>query len=143
MLLVAESAVYGVSLFSSTGERLADLTGLPGFTGNVRTSDRPERYWVTLLSPRSPVVDGTAHYPFVRRLLAWLPPGSRPQPQPLPCLVEITRHGGKLTPRLVAIDGVPTSFSTAIERSGKLYLSPASIAPGSTAKVYVADLAEK
>lgn len=142
MFLVAESAVYGVSLFSPTGERMAELTGLPGFTGNVRASDRPERYWVTLLSPRSPIVDGTAKYPAVRRLLAWLPAGARPQPQSLPCLVEITRNGRKLTPRLVAVEGAATSFSTAIERSGRLYLSPASIAPGSSPQVYVAELPE-
>ena len=141
-LLVAESAIYAVSLFSPEGRRLAQLTGLPGFTGNIRASDRPGRYWVTLLSPRSPIVDGTAPYPAVRRLLAWLPAALRPQPQPLPCLVEITGDGRTLTPRLLAIDGAPTSFSTAIERGGRLYLSPASIAPGSTAQVYVAALPE-
>lgn len=142
-LLVAESANYAVGLFSPEGERLAQLTGLPGFTGNVRASDRPGRYWVTLLSPRPPVVDGTAPYPSVRRLLAWLPAAVRPQPQPLPCLVEISREGRTLTPRLLAVDGAPTSFSTAIERDGRLYLSPASIAPGSTAQVYVAELYER
>ncbi|MFO6448019.1 SMP-30/gluconolactonase/LRE family protein [Erythrobacter sp. NE805] len=142
-LLVADSANYGVSLFSPEGKRLAQLTGLPGFTGNVRASDRPGRYWVTLLSPRSRVVDGTAPYPSARRLLAWLPSAVRPQPQPLPCLVEISRAGRTLTPRLLAIDGAPTSFSTAIERDGRLYLSPASIAPGSTAQVYVAEKYER
>lgn len=142
-LLVAESAIYAVSLFSPEGERLTQVAGLPGFTGNVRASDRPGRYWLTLLSPRSPVVDGTAAYPAARRLLAWLPAAVRPQPQPLPCVVEITRTGSQLAARLVAIDGAPTSFSTAIERDGKLYLSPASIAPGSTARIYVADLVKR
>ncbi len=140
-LLVAESAVYGVSLFSPEGARLAQLTGLPGFTGNIRASDRAGRYWVTLLSPRSPIVDGTAAYPALRRLLAWLPAGLRPRPQPLRCLVEIAREGTQLTPRLLAVEGAATSFSTAIERGGRLYLSPASIAPGSAPVVYVADLA--
>ncbi|WP_086733614.1 SMP-30/gluconolactonase/LRE family protein [Erythrobacter colymbi] len=140
-LLVAESAIYAVSLFSPEGERLAQLTGLPGFTGNIRASDRAGRYWVTLLSPRSPIVDGTAPYSAVRRLLAWLPAAMRPGPQPLPCVVEITREARSLTPRLLAIDGARTAFSTAIERDGRLYLSPASIAPGSTAAIYVADIA--
>lgn len=140
-LLVAQSAIYGVGLFSPDGERLVQLTGLPGFTGNIRASDRPGRYWMTLLSPRSPLVDGTAPYPAGRRLLAWIPAALRPGPQPLPCLVEITREGRSLTPRLLAIDGARTAFSTAIERGGRLYLSPASIAPGSTAAIYVADIA--
>ncbi|MCG6118922.1 MAG: hypothetical protein MEQ07_12175 [Aquimonas sp.] len=47
-----------------------------------------------------------------------------------------------MTARLVAVEGAATSFSTAIERGGRLYLSPASIAPGSSAQVYVAELPE-
>jgi strictosidine synthase len=128
MLLVAESAVYGVSLFSSEGRRVAAVDGLPGFTGNVRASDVPDRYWVTLLSPRSPVVDGTARWPVLRRLLAWLPPALRPKPAALPCLAEINHNGPSLSARLLRIDGVDAAFSTAIERRGRLYLSP----PGSS-----------
>jgi strictosidine synthase len=140
LLLVAESAVYGASLFSAEGERLAQIVGLPGFTGNIRAADRPDRYWLTLLSPRSPVVDGTAPYPLARRLLAWLPAALRPQPQPLPCVVEITRDDVRLTARLLRITGVPASFSTAVEREGRLYLSPAGIIAGTASEVHVAIL---
>lgn len=139
-LLVAESARYGVSLFSAGGERLAQIAGLPGLTGNIRAADRPDRYWLTLLSPRSPVIDGTAAFPLARRLLAWLPAALRPQPQPLPCVIEITRDGVRLSARLLRITGVPASFSTAIEREGKLYLSPAGILAGTASEVNVATL---
>lgn len=139
-LLVAESAVYGVSLFDGSGNRLGAIEGLPGFTGNIRASDRAGRYWLTLLSPRSGLIDGLAPYPLARRLLAWLPESIRPGPVALPCLIEIALDGQAMTARAVRIEGPRTSFSTAIERDGALYLSPAGIVPGSRAQVLVASL---
>ncbi len=138
-VLLAESSTYEVSLVSTKdGAKLASIAGLPGFTGNVRASDRPNIFWVTLLSPRSPLIDSLAHYPFARRLLAWLPPSVRPGPVPLPCLIEIRLEDSKMSARAFRIEteGKPTSFSTAIESNGRLFLSPASIVPGSQNVIY-------
>jgi strictosidine synthase len=141
-LMVAESAVYGVGLLDSRGNRLGGIEGLPGFTGNIRASDRPGRYWLTLLSPRSALIDGLAPYPLARRLLAWLPESVRPGPVALPCLIEISLEGQSMAARAVRIGGAATSFSTAIEREGQLYLSPAGIVPGSKAQIFVASLTD-
>jgi hypothetical protein len=141
-LLVAQSAVYGVGRFQPDGARGAMIYGLPGFTGNIRASDRPGVFWLTLLSPRSGLIDGLAGQPWARRLLAWLPDGARPGPRALPCLIELSMKADTLQARAVRISGVDTSFSTAIERGGKLYLSPASIAPGSRPSLFMVKLQE-
>lgn len=141
-LLVAESATYGLGLFGRNGNRIASLQGLPGFTGNIRASDTTGRYWLTLLSPRSSLIDGLAPYPWARRLLAWLPSSMRPGPAALSCVVQIRLDDGRLSATSLRVSGVPSSFSTAIERGGKLYLSPASIVSGSSARIYVADLSQ-
>lgn len=139
-VLVAESAVYGVSRFHAGGKRGGAIEGLPGFTGNVRASDRAGAYWLTLLSPRSGLIDRLARMPSARRLLAWLPAAVRPGPVALPCVIQITADGERLSARAFRISGVEASFSTAIEREGKLYLSPASIVPGGQPSLYVGDL---
>lgn len=139
-LLVAESAVYGVGLFDSNGRRGEAIEGLPGFTGNIRASDRPGVYWLTLLSPRSGLMDDLSGQPWARQLLAWLPVGLRPGPAALPCVIEVTQTGQELSVRAMHIGGVDTSFSTAIERDGRLYLSPASITPGSEPSLYVVEI---
>jgi sugar lactone lactonase YvrE len=142
-LLVAESSVYGFQIMDMAGRTLSRHYGLPGFTGNIRASDRPGVFWITLLSPRSGLIDATSQQPWMRKLLSWLPNSVRPKPQALPCLVEIALgQNGRVklrALRLTATFAVP-SISTAIERDGKLYLSPASIVAGSRGKILQAQL---
>jgi hypothetical protein len=115
---------------------------LPGFPGNIRESDRPGVNWLTLLSPRNALVDRLAGLPWARRLLAWAPDGVRPKPQPSHCLVRITLGGE--APRLEAfrVDGPADmpSFSTALEASGKLYVTPAGLGGVTRDQIYVIDL---
>jgi strictosidine synthase len=141
-LLVAESATYGVRSVARDGRLRAEITGLPGFTGNVRAADRSDRYWVTLLSPRSNAVDVLAPHPLLRHLLARLPSSIRPRPRPLPCVIEIEGDDDILRARAIQIRGnapLP-SFSTAIERAGHLYLSSAGIASSGDGRLFVATL---
>ena len=142
-LLVAESSVYGFQIMNMAGRTLSQHYGLPGFTGNIRASDRPDVFWITLLSPRSKLIDATSQRPWMRKLLSWLPNRVRPKPQALPCLVEIAlAQDGQVklrALRLTAPFPVP-SMSTAIERGGKLYFSPASVVDGSRGKLLQASL---
>jgi SMP-30/Gluconolactonase/LRE-like region len=142
-LLVAESSVYGFQIMDMAGRTLSRHYGLPGFTGNIRASDRPGVFWITLLSPRSGLIDATSQQPWIRKLLSWLPSRVRPKPQTLPCLVEIAlAQNGPVKLRALRLTGpfaVP-SVSTAIERDGQLYLAPASIVAGSRGKILQAQL---
>lgn len=142
-LLVAQSAIYAVTAFDpQTGAQGASAGNLPGFTGNVRASDRAGVAWVTLLSPRSGLVDGLAGWPWARRLLAWAPAGLRPKPQPMNCVVALEPKDAELTPRgfVVTAPGPLPSFSTALEHRGQLYLTPAAISGPPQGVVYVATL---
>ncbi len=142
-LLVAQSAIYAVTAFDpETGAQGASAGNLPGFTRNVRMSDRSGVAWVTLLSPRCGLVDSLAGWPWARRLLAWAPSGVRPQPQPMHCVVALWSLAGDLRPQgyvVVAPQPLP-SFSTALEHRGKLYLTPAGLSGVLRGVVYVADL---
>jgi sugar lactone lactonase YvrE len=141
-VVVAETSVYGVRLVSLSGGGASHLYGLPGFVGNLRAADRPAVYWLTLLSPRSPLIDDLSGWPLVRRLLYWLPEAVRPKPQPLACVIRLHTSGNGLSAKAFRIGGaVPTtSYSTAIERAERLYLTPASIVEGAPRAVYEADL---
>jgi strictosidine synthase len=139
-LLVSQSAIYAVTVIDpESGAPGASAGNLPGFTGNVRMSDRAHIAWVTLLSPRSGLIDGLAQTPWVRRLLAWAPSGVRPQPQPINCVIALVSDIADLKPRgyVVASSGVLPSFSTALEHRGRLYLTPAGIAGPNHRAVYV------
>jgi len=138
--VVAESAMYGLRRVDLNSGKETRLVGLPGFTGNIRASDRPHVFWVTLLSPRNVLIDRLAPYPWARKLLAWLPAGLRPGPRPFPCLIELTLRPGSMSARAVRVlvNGDQTSYSTAIERNGVLYLSPAGIVETATPVIYAA-----
>lgn len=145
-LLVSQSSIYAVTAFNQeSGERGASAGNLPGFTGNVRMSDRPDIAWVTLLSPRSGLVDGLSGSPWARRLLAWAPSSMRPGPQPNKCVVSLKAVGGTLIPQgaIVTASHPLPSFSTALEHRGKLYLTPAGISGGALGVVYIADLPKR
>jgi sugar lactone lactonase YvrE len=141
-VLVAESSSYSVRRFGFNGAPGEIVAGsLPGFPGNIRASDRPGVYWLTLLSPRSALIDQLAGVPWARRLMAWLPETIRPRPQPFHCVVRITL--GPSAPRLEAFrvtgpSDMP-SFSTALEVDGKLYVSPAGLGGVERGEIYVID----
>lgn len=141
-LLVAETSEYRLSQLSRGGEIIQKLEGMPGFAGNIRASDRAGIFWLTLLSPRNPFYDNLAGLPTVRRLIAWAPRALLPGPKATNCLVEVNTNAPELDAALwqVTADFPFASFSTAIERAGVLYLSPAAIVPGSGGRIYSAEI---
>lgn len=72
-LLVTETATARVYRLWLTGERAGKLDifieHLPGYPDNVRY-DGAGLFWVALPSRRSPVIDGTARQPWLRRVIA-------------------------------------------------------------------------
>ena len=142
-LLVAETSAYRLSRLKRDGTVIDVLDGLPGFVGNIRASDRRDIFWLTVLSPRNPTIDAVAGAPALRRLMAWLPKSMRSNPTQMACVVEVHASTEGMTAKLYrAVAAFPfASFSTAIEREGELYLSPASIVSGAGGQIYRAHLA--
>jgi strictosidine synthase len=144
-ILVAETAAYRVKRFApGAAPPEVVLDNLPGFPGNLRRVEGADpAWWLTLLSPRSPLVDTLAPFPSARRLLALLPAGLRPGPQPLPCILrlQVTEDGAWQARafRLAMPGGSMPSISTALERGGRLYLSPAGLGGASDRRLFVAE----
>lgn len=142
-VLVAESSAYSVRRFDLDGQEVAVIAdNLPGFPGNIRAADRPGAFWLTLLSPRNALIDRLAGAPWARRLMAWLPQGVRPKPQPFHCLVRITLSEGapQLTAFRVAGPADMPSLSTALEVDGTLYVTPAGLGGVARGDIYAIDL---
>ena len=139
-VLVAESSAYRVSRFELDGANQGKVaSNLPGFPGNIRRSDKFGRYWLTLLSPRNGLIDGLAGNPVARRLLAWLPQSVRPKPSPFHCLIRLTETSTGMRAQAFRVQGPEDmpSFSTAIERDGRLYVTPAGLGGVERGEIYL------
>lgn len=82
-LLVAETAKYRILKLWLKGEKAGQtevlLSNLPGFPDNLKR-DRQGHFWTGLVSPRAPLLDFAAPYPFLRRVMMRLPAFLRPGP---------------------------------------------------------------
>lgn len=141
--LIAESSSYRIITQSLASVRPVEreaATNLPGFPGNIRAGEQ-HSFWVTLLSPRSDLIDALAGYPIVRRMLASLPASVLPKPQAISCVVALDKTGDdwKVTPFALQGNRLP-SFSTAVEHNGRLFLSPAGLGNKKLGVIYSADL---
>jgi sugar lactone lactonase YvrE len=85
-VLVNETGLYRIVRYWLKGEKAgtSDIfaDNLPGFPDNI-TFNGKDRFWVALYAPRTPIVDGLAGYPYLRkvvmRALRFLPPPVKPQ----------------------------------------------------------------
>lgn len=124
-VLVVESGSYRVVRWWRSGPNAGAvepvLGPLPGFPDNVARG-RDGRYWVGLISPRSPALDWGSSSPFLRRLFERLPAAIRPKARPRPHLVAFDEQGAVVAD-LQDPDG-PFAFITgALEVGDFIYLS--------------------
>lgn len=72
-VLVAETGAYRIVRYWLTGKRAGSsdvlIDNLPGLPDNIRFNGR-DRVWVALFTPRNPLVDGLAGWPWLRKVLA-------------------------------------------------------------------------
>jgi sugar lactone lactonase YvrE len=84
--LVNETGSYRIIRYWLKGDKAGKwdifADNLPGFPDNI-TFNGVDRFWVALYAPRTPIVDGLAGYPYLRkvvmRALRLLPPPVKPQ----------------------------------------------------------------
>ncbi len=142
-VLVAESGNYRVIRWWRTGPKAGTvepvLGPLPGFPDNVARG-RDGRYWVGLISPRSPALDMGSGSPFLRRLFERLPAAVKPKARPRPHVVAFD-DSGRVVADLQDPDG-PFAFITgAVEVGDHIYLS--SLRAENLARVPAAVLGER
>jgi sugar lactone lactonase YvrE len=83
-VLVAETFAYRVTRYwlqgAQAGRSEAFVEDLPGLPDGISYNGAGV-YWLALFAPRSRLLDALAHWPSVRRLLAWLPASLLPAPE--------------------------------------------------------------
>jgi len=98
-LLVAETGNYRILRHwlagpdAGTTEVIVD--NLPGFPDNINTG-QDGRFWVGLVAPRAPSLDGLAGHPFLRKVVQRLPAAVRPKARPSSHVIAINGDGDVL-----------------------------------------------
>jgi hypothetical protein len=71
-VLVNETGAYRISRYWLSGPKAGShdlfIDNLPGLPDNLSFNGH-NRFWVALYAPRNPLLDGTAEYPWVRKML--------------------------------------------------------------------------
>lgn len=123
-LYLAETGLYRVLRVWLEGDRAGTTEvvaeNLPGFPDNIAASPRGG-LWVPMSSPRHPLVDGLAPWPFLRKVVARLPDWVRPDALRHGLVVELDSQGSPIR-TLHAPSGDVALTSCAMERDGILYI---------------------
>lgn len=81
-VLVNETSNYRILRYWLVGSRAGTtdtfIENLPGFPDNL-TTGRNGRFWVALVAPRNPLLDGLAEQPWLRKVVQRLPDFLRPR----------------------------------------------------------------
>lgn len=132
-LVFAETTAYRVSRLWLAGPKAgrveAVLSDLPGFPGDVSVSENG-RFWLSLLSARSTLVDSLDAWPTLRTAIARLPSWLSPRAAAFPYLIAFDEQGRvERTLQTTKRTDLP-SFSSVIESGGYLYLGSPGIGRG-------------
>jgi len=123
--LVCETGAYRVQRIELTGPRVGQhapvIENLPGFCDNIRRSEDGESFFVALPSPRDAVLDATASWPSLRRVILRLPEAVQPAPKEYTSFVRIDAAGRVLQVGYATHDGAFGPSTTAIDHGGALY----------------------
>lgn len=124
-VLVNETWMYRVIRYWIAGEKQGKreifVQNLPGFPDGISTGNSGV-FWLALVSPRNPLVDGLAQKPFLRKVIARLPSFLQPDAQKYACVLGLNA-AGEVVYNLQEPSGRPFSVITSVqEHGGRLYL---------------------
>ncbi|HRQ63759.1 MAG TPA: SMP-30/gluconolactonase/LRE family protein [Xanthomonadaceae bacterium] len=123
-LLVTETARYRVLKVWLSGARRGQfevlIDNLPGFPDNI-TRGADGRYWLALFSPRLPLLDRLAGYPFLRKIVVRIPRFLQPQPNAHGHVMALDSRGRVLADLQDPTGAYPMTTS-ALEFDGMLYV---------------------
>lgn len=124
-VLFNETWAYRVRRYWLAGERAGQvdvvIENLPGFPDGISRSPRGT-YWLALFTVRKPLIDFAHPYPWLKSLVARLPPSLRPKPKKHGFVVELDREGQVLQ-TLQDPGGTVVHTVTSVEEvGGFLYL---------------------
>lgn len=136
-VLVVETARYRVQRLWLTGPRAGErevfLDALPAFPDGI--SSDGDRFWLALASPRNPVLDALAPYPFLRTAIARLPAALQPAPALHAWLLGLDVDG-RVVAHLHTPAPAPFGVVTSVQRHGS-FLHLGSLHEAAIARVAV------
>ncbi|MBW1924314.1 MAG: SMP-30/gluconolactonase/LRE family protein [Deltaproteobacteria bacterium] len=123
-VLVNETGSYRVVRYWISGAlkgRAEPLVeGLPSFPDNISTG-MGGRFWVALVSPRNPLLDGLSDKPFLRKVIQRMPAFLRPKTEPYGHIIAIDSKG-KVVADLQDPDGAYPINTSVTETEDYLYI---------------------
>lgn len=130
-VLVCETGGYRVQRIElagpAAGRRWPVLQNLPGFCDNIHRSEDGASFFVSIPSPRDPILDATSGHPWLRRVIVRLPDAVQPAPKVVTSFVRIDGRGAILATAFG--EGVYGPTTTTIDHGGVLWFGSLS-APG-------------
>lgn len=130
-VLINETGMYRVLRYWLMGDKAGTwevlIDALPAFPDNISVG-LEGRFWVALVSPRSPILDRLADKPFQRKLVQRLPASMRPQPQLYGHIIAVDENGQVLE-NLQDPDAAYPVITSVLELHDRLYLGSL-VAPG-------------
>lgn len=123
-VLVNETWNYRVLCYWLKGENKGQhkvfIDQLPGFPDGI-SSDGRGTFWLALASPRNPLIDNLAPYPFLRKVVQRLPQFMQPAPIKYAFVLGLDQNGNVIH-NLQEPSGKPFSVITSVQaENGMLY----------------------
>jgi sugar lactone lactonase YvrE len=124
-LLVVETGTYRIRRYWLQGPRAgaADVfvDNLPAIPDGVSSNGR-DRFWVSLVAPRDPLLDGSHPHPWMKKALLRLPTLVRPGPKRYGFVLGLDLEGRVVTNLQDPSGSTFALVTNAVEHSGRLYL---------------------
>jgi sugar lactone lactonase YvrE len=123
-VLVSETGKYRVLRVWLAGEKQGTteifIDNLPGFPDNI-SSNGNDKFWLALVTPRSPLLDKLLPRPFLRKVVLRLPEFMQPAPKRYGFVLGLNRDG-QVVANLQDPSGQSFALiSNVLEYQGKLY----------------------
>lgn len=123
-VLVNETGLYRVMRYWLKGKKQGQfevlIDELPGFPDNLNRG-LDGRYWLGLVSPRKPLLDGMSDKPFLRKVVQRLPASMRPKASNYSHVIAID-DAGNVVRNLQNPDGYYPTNTSVYETLGMLYI---------------------
>ncbi len=123
-VLVNEFGSYRVIRYwlkgPNQGQSEPFLQGLPGLPDNISTG-LDGRFWIAMVSPRNPVLDRLAPFPFLRKVVLRVPKCLQPKPVAHGHVIAVNTQG-EVVENLQDPDGTFPMTTGAVETGDCLYI---------------------
>lgn len=122
-VLVNETGSYQVTRYWLKGDKAGThdvfINNLPGLPDNI--TETKDGFWLALLLPRNPLLDGLSNMPVLRDMLGVIPSPLLPKGKPFAHVIKLDKNG-KVVASLQAEHPSVHAITTALEHNNKLYL---------------------